>query len=127
MAIDFNKPVTTETAAPAANDRPKAMLWLNVGKSVTIKNEQGEDESMFVSTPIGLPLDTMQPMKGRSKLALFKNAFLEQLQQACLTIEPGHSEIVNGLEVQMTRGSTEAPQATDSDQAVISQLKIKFG
>ena len=123
--IDFTAP-KTETAASTTERKP-AYLWLNVGADVTITDESGKEVTQFISTPVGIPLDTMAPMKGRSQLAMLKNALLEKLQKAALSLEPGTSDYVNGLRLQITRASSEAPQANDSQQAAIDQIKVNFG
>lgn len=128
MAIDFNKTTTETPAAGAAKDRPQTMHWLNVGKTISLKNsETGEMEELFVSTPIGIALDTMQPMKGNSKLARFKNEFLKQLNEACLTLDPGSSDFVSGLEIQLSRVNPVKAEPTEDEAAGLSQLRNLFG
>lgn len=125
MAIDFTAP-KTETTAPAA-PKKQTLHWLNVGKTIRIKNAEGEMEEMFVSTPVGIALDTMAPMKGNSRLARFKNEFLRQLNEACLTLEPGSSDFANGLECQLSRVNPVKAEPTEDEAEGFQQLATLFG
>ena len=125
-AIDFSAP-QTQTAAAPAGERTPTMCWMNVGKTITLRNAEGEMEEMFISTPVGIALDTMAPMKGNSKLARFKNEFLKQLNEACLTLEPGSQEFVTGLEIQLSRVNPVKAEPTEDEAAGLNQLRNLFG
>lgn len=122
-AIDFSAPKTQTAAAPAA-DRTPTLLWMNVGRTIRMENDKGEMEEMFISTPVGIALDTMAPMKGNSKLARFKNEFLKQLNEAALTLEPGQHEFVTGLEIQLSRVNPVKAEPTESEAEVLKQLNL---
>ncbi len=69
----------------AAQDRPAAKLWLNIGY---MKNEK------FINLPIGLPIDTMEPVRvsGQEDWAKFqsaRNGLLKAIQDAGANLQPG--------------------------------------
>ena len=90
--LDFNK-------GPANNERrqdqsrPEAKVWLNFGY---------EANGRFVNLPLGLPIDTMEPIKvnGSAEWAQFqtaRNNLLKALQGAGDKLQPGEEQ-----EVRMT-------------------------
>lgn len=93
-------------------DQPKAKVWLNIGYIMqTEVLEEGKDariEDTFISIPVGIPLDTMEPkaIVGNSEnfraLTGAQNNLLEMLQKAAESLKPGDEEIVN-LQIQMRR------------------------
>lgn len=115
MAIELLKPTTNTTRNSRRDDRPDPEVWLNVG--YTSKNEEtGED--VFISVPVGIALDTMepQPISGKNEawrnLVQAKNGLLEALQEAAKGLEPGDEEIISDLTIQIRRkASTAAPDA----------------
>lgn len=95
------------------DDRPKAELWMNIGYSTEIENEEtGKVEHRFVSLPRGIPLDTMEKVQTDSSnqlLAAFqgaRNDLLEQIMDAAKLLEPGEERIIGeagGLQLQIRR------------------------
>lgn len=122
MAVNsaFNRTfgqVGSQAAAPAAasnNDREPTQVWLNVGY------EAGD---RFVSLPLGIPLDGMQPLavKGKDEdfrdFTVARNDFLGQLNELAAKLEPGEEQILT-LQVQMRRieGASEAPTMTSTNK-----------
>ena len=88
--LDFEA-AKTNTTAPrsgrqAAQDRPAAKLWLNVGYDAN---------GRFVNLPVGIPVDTMEtlPIRGQNEeWAQFQSArndLLKAIQEAGDNLEPG--------------------------------------
>lgn len=81
-------------------DLPKAQIWMNVGYVVETGNE--DQPTMFVSLPVGLPIDTMEAVPVTSRNAGFaqfqsaRNNLLKQVQDAAATLEPGEERIIGG-------------------------------
>ena len=130
--IDFsaNKSASGSIFGAPANgskaDQPKAKVWMNIGyvQPVTVKTEGSDDEHIehrFISIPVGIPLDTMEPkaVVGNSDdfraLTSAQNNLLEMLQKAAEQLAPGQEEIVN-LQIQMRRvkDPVAAPAAADN-------------
>lgn len=124
-------------AAPAANAaapqaRETAKVWLNVG--VYIDNPKEPGTQIFVSLPVGIPLDTMkfQEVRGSSEdfahLVQAKNQLLKDLQDASKDLPAGQSGKVGGLKVEVRRVA-EQQEALPGDgnsiaSAVSAALKI---
>jgi len=114
---DFAAPKTAPTTT-ARDDRPAAQVWLNIGINVDMSNpETGETETVFVSLPLGLPVDTMEPLAMRGSNANWanmvqaKNYVLEELQKMAAGVAPGEGEFVDGLKIQIKRVGTAAAPA----------------
>lgn len=103
-------------------DRPKAKVWLNVGFEVDGKR---------VTLPLGIALDTMEPIKitGQSvewhELAGARNALLKALQTAGDEVEPGSEVTVPGLVVSVRHVAAEM-EHDQSGNALIAAMP-KFG
>lgn len=103
--------------APAADDRPKAQFWINVGYSVNVNvtGPDGKDvvEQRFVSMPIGIPVDTQEELKTNTRnvewnmLQQARNELVHELIDAGGELQPGEERIVN-LQVQLRRVKDEA-------------------
>ena len=86
--LDFTAPSSTSSrnTRQAAQDRPAAKLWLNVGY---------EANGRFVNLPVGIPVDTMEalPIRGQNEeWAQFQSArndLLKRIQEAGDGLEPG--------------------------------------
>lgn len=117
-----------------AEDRPQATIWLNVGVTIPMANEQGVTEDVFVALPVGIPVDTTEhiAMRGSSKnwaqMVQAKNWLLDQLKKAGADLEPGQGEIIQGLEIQLKRvgGAAAEPVAGENPllQAMAARLKV---
>lgn len=87
--------LTAVESAPARTtntNRPKAKTWLNVGY---------ESNGKFVTLPLGMPLDTMEPSKisGQNeewiKQMTAGNALLKALQELGDSLVPGAEQEIN--------------------------------
>lgn len=106
----------------AAEDRPTAMAWLNIGYPVEFVNPKtGETESRFISIPVGVPLDTQKPINITSRndvmqgMQAAQNELLRQLQNAAAGMDAGAEAIVD-LQIQLRRinDKVEAPTITEA-------------
>lgn len=133
--IDFNENNSNNNSNNGSGNnqqRPQAKTWLNIGTYMPFTQSDGTVEQVFVGTPVGMPLDTQQPMKGNSSLAKRKNGLLEKFQRAAMQLEPGESREVlhdqnTGIVMMITRVSDQASVPSDDDQAAIDLVKINFG
>jgi len=101
------------SSAQRTYDRPKAELWMNIGYSTEIENEEtGKVEHRFVSLPRGIPLDSMEKLPTNSPNRLTaafqgaRNDLLEQIMDAAKLLEPGEERIIGeagGLQLQIRR------------------------
>ena len=108
--------------ATAKEEKKQAQIYLNVGITIPLPNQQGEMVDTFVSLPFGLPLDTMSKMvaKGNNQewnqLVDLKNGLLEALTKLGNTQEPGTGKVIPKLEVQVFhRKETSEPQAASGN------------
>ncbi len=108
MAIDFNQSFKKPTnSAASTEDRPKAEFWINLGYDSGYKPE-GSEESLFISLPQGIPLDTQEHLSTNSSNAQFaamraaQNDLLDQLIAKAETLQPGEATTIN-ITVQLRR------------------------
>ena len=79
------KTAAAPAAAPSTTERKPSEVWLNVGVNIPGAGEDGAD--LFVSLPVGLPLDDMKAIQIRGSnqnsinLKQVKNALLDELQK----------------------------------------------
>ena len=88
LANEVLNPAPAQTAAPTTGtDRVKAKVWLNLGVTLPMQQEDGSMVDTFISIPVGVPLDTMEPMVARgnnvenNQKVEIGNMFMEHLQQ----------------------------------------------
>lgn len=119
MALDLARLAAPSNAAPAsANQKPSAQVWLNLGYDVEVTNADGTIETRFVSLPVGIPVDTTDPVEMRGRNADYlaftkrRNELLETLQAAAKGLKPGEETKVSGLQIQIRRV---ADPVTDAD------------
>jgi hypothetical protein len=129
-------------AAPSTSKRdlPQANIWLNFGYTVMLTSRDAEGneatEERFVAIPVGIPLDTMEPIQIKTRSAEFaqfqaaQNDLLAQLKELGTQLQPGEARIValdpnTGLSVQMRRinGPVEAP-AADANNPFVAKLNL---
>ena len=115
-----------EGNAPTKADKPQAMLYLNVGVTLPLPNEQGEIIPTFVSLPFGLPLDTMSKMVAKgsnpswNSLVEMKNSLLEALVTLGNAQEPGSGKMLPKLEIQIFHRKEQAePVASANSMELI--------
>ena len=117
MAIDFtsalNKASGNKASATETEQRPASKVWINIGV------ETGDDQYSFLSLPMGIPLDNMEPVKVPSaknedfrNFRLAQNDLLSQIQALAATLKPGEERILN-LAVQIRHIEDAAEQTGD--------------
>jgi hypothetical protein len=92
-------------------DRPKAKLWVNIGRQIGDK---------FIS-PFGIPLDNLLPAEIRGQNVDFvkqktaENQLLEALQKLGMSFTPGQEETLN-LEVRIRRTNETIEVKSDENE-----------
>lgn len=143
--LDFNRSApqantnasTSSAAGTSRADLPKANGWLNFGYTVEIgADAEGNEETRFVSLPVGIPLDTMEPLTINSRNQEFaqfqaaRNDLLDQLKIVLGTMAPGEERILcvdgtTGLSVQLRRiNDPAAVPAADASNKFAIKLAI---
>ena len=131
-----------KTATPTTDKegRPQSQTWLNIGVEVDIPNPEfdatkavsdknPETVKSFVSMPVGIPLETTEPMvaKGQNKNWLntvqLKNLILSQLQEASASLDAGQGVVIEGLQMQIFRRNTAAAEPADGTNPLVEQFK----
>ena len=124
MAIQSNTArvfgARSNNSAPAADDRPKAQFWLNVGYISQVKDEDGTYR--FVSLTQGIPLDNIESLPTNSRnqgFAQFRqaqNELRDDLLAEAKKLAPGEDVIFdggpNGLSIQLRRVQDEQAAPT---------------
>ena len=133
--IDFNAPSTLNTAAAGTNGqaRPKAMKWLNIGYQVDVTDpETGEVETITVTLPVGLPIDTMSPRETNSKSPKFRklmaasNKLRADVETLFDNIAAGETAEMKGLRVFATHGG-KAAEIPEGENELLTGYKISIG
>lgn len=115
MAITNNARVfgarSSSATSTAAEDRPKAQFWLNVGYVSEVKDEDGTYR--FVSLAQGIPLDNIESLPTNSSNQGFahfrqaQNELRDDLLAEAKKLKPGEDLIFdggpNGLSIQLRR------------------------
>ena len=130
MAIDFTPQKSLlNQQANAKDELPKSEFWLNVGYSVDTKNEEGHNETVFISLPMGIALDSMKPVKTTSSNKRFqhiqqaRNSLAEQIMEFCKTLQPGETGNLN-LQIQVRRVSEEAAATSTDGNEFVRKLSL---
>jgi hypothetical protein len=107
----------TGARTSSKTDQPKAQFWMNVGYYA------GEgDDRRFVSLPVGIPLDTQEPLKVSGQNQSYndfngaRNELLKALVEAAGGLPPGGEDLVN-LQIQLRRVNDEVQVATGEANA----------
>jgi hypothetical protein len=124
MATDFEMRFGSKSNVRASTGKgqadEKAEFWINIGYLAKGAGPEGED--IFVSLPMGLPLDTMKPLKTNSSNEAFaelqaaRNDVWEQLMAIAKELKPGEERILNAdaaLQIQIRRVREEATVSVD--------------
>lgn len=109
----------SSTGNGGSNERPKALLWLNIGYEAEFTNADGVIEKRFVSLPVGVPVDTMAQLKANTSNEQYnqfqqaRNSLLEQLIAAGMALPAGESKAIPQLQLQLRKVSDQlaAPAA----------------
>lgn len=130
MAIDFTPNKTLlNNQSHAKDELPKSQFWLNVGYEVTGKDEEGNDETVFISLPMGIALDSMQPVKTNSsnkrftKIQQARNSLADQIMEFCKTLQPGETGNLN-LQIQVRRIAEEQSATAGDDNEFARKLSL---
>lgn len=119
--------------------------WVNIGFEVDVpvidpstgiqkvdENGQPMMEKDFISLPMNLPLDNIEPMAlGNGKNADWtkkvqaKNAILAQLKAACPTLAPGEGRITT-LQCQLFRKAAPAAEPAVGENPLLDQIGMKL-
>jgi hypothetical protein len=120
MAIDFAQRIANNNRGSNQNNsntQPKAQLWLNVGYYA------GEGEHRrFVSLPVGIPLDTQEPIRisGQNRefndFSAARNELLAMLIEEASKLEPGADDVVS-LQIQVRKVNGAAEVSVGEDNA----------
>ena len=111
-------------------DRPPSLFWLNVGVVLPGAGKDGDD--LFVSLPMGIPLDDMKPQEVRGNspdwinLVQAKNLLLEQIQQAAAGLAPGDRVQVPQLTVELTRKGEPAQRGDATTNPLFGLLQQRL-
>lgn len=138
MSIDFQRTFGRGNNAGNVStqnnneDRPKAELWLNIGYTVEVAVQNGEEtvnETRFVSLPTGIPLDTMELLSTRSTNEGFRafqsarNDLHSQIMAAAEALGPGEEKILN-LEIQLRRVNGEVEAVSTENNPFAKPLQL---
>ena len=136
-AASFNSIFGANAPAAAARtreDRPQAKVWLNVGRQVDCKVDDGTGNKVngtqFIALPMGLALDTMEemavPKSNRNpeykQIVLARNHLMKQIQAAAEKLQPGE-ELLIPLQVQIRRVE-EAQDLPEGDNQFLVDLAV---
>ena len=126
--LDFTAPAATAQTAARHGRRigprldangqplPESKLWLNFGYT---KNDK------FISLPLGLAIDTMEPMVARGQNVEFnkqvaaQNGLLKAIQDAGFKLEPGETQTIV-LECQLRRVNEKMEIADEDNEFAIN-------
>ncbi len=134
MALQERATFAMPNAAPTApsTERVAATLWANVGLMLPIIQEDGSTVEEFVSFPIGIPLDTQEPMvpRGRSQSWLHmvqtKNALLAWAQREAAKQEAGTGSCNNNLQVQLFRKNDAAAEVDPNENSMLAAMNERL-
>lgn len=133
----LNSPAPQSGTTTRREDLPKANAWLNLGYEVEVlvRDAEGKEatETRFVSIPVGIPLDTMDPINITTRNTEFaqlqaaQNDLLQQLKDLAAGRNPGDALIVP-LQVQLRRvnGPAQVP-AADASNPFAGKLDLASG
>lgn len=114
-------------AVPAATEARKSCeVWLNVGVTIPGAGENGTD--LFVSLPVGIPLDDLKPVKitgsnqNSINLKQVKNMLLDELQKLGAGMSAGDRKDVPQLSVQVYRIAEPAQVGSAESNPLIAGL-----
>jgi len=119
-------PAASATASNAKPDRAPSQVWLNIGVNIPGAGEDGKD--LFVSIPVGLPLDDMKPIQIRGtnqhsiNLKQVKNTLLDELQKLGAGMTPGDRKCVPQLQVEIYRVAKPEQTGTAESNPLLAGL-----
>lgn len=123
--LDFAKKFGA--AVPAKADKPVAQFWLNIGYGSGVVGADGVEK--FVSLPMGIALDTMEPVKTNSSNVEYsafmaaKNDLMEQILAVAEQLAPGEEKNLN-LEIQLRRVAAPHEAIDPAQNAFVKKLAL---
>lgn len=131
--------------APAVNDkatgkepRPEAQIFVNFGYLVEVQNAEAPNgvEEMFIGTPYGLPLDTMNESQVRGQSGMManiagaKNNWLRKLVDYGQSLEPGAAEYLivdeeSRFAVELRRRAAPLEARTDGSNPLVRDITFQ--
>lgn len=127
LASQSTKPAApTSGAAAPSTERKSSQVWLNVGVNIPGAGEDGAD--LFVSLPVGIPLDDIKPIVIRGSnqnsinLKQVKNMLLDELQKLGAGMAPGQRQTVPQLGVEVYRVAQPEQTGTAEGNPLIAGL-----
>lgn len=136
--LNFLNAARTAPVAPVApqqqTQRPKAQVWVNVGKTFPIMDDDGSVENVYVSV-FGIPADVLEepkPYTGKNRrmqqISARKIALFRKFKAAWEALAAGDALPVNGLELEMRRvGAPEEMSDEDVAGADLELDDVTFG
>jgi len=128
MAVFGSKETQRSNRSSDRDERPQAQVWVNIGKTLPVEQPDGTMKPTFISLPVGIPLDTTEPMpvRGNSKAwanqVAVKNAILKFLQEVGTGLEAGEGELIEGLEIQVYRRNTAQSEPSADENPLMAAL-----
>ena len=101
--LKFGKNAPKASTTTIVEEKVKSQLWVNVGYSIEVEGEQ-----VFVSIPMGIPVDSIKELPTNTRNAEFnmlnqaRNQLLADIVAASEDLESGESHVLE-LEVQLRR------------------------
>ena len=130
--LDFNAAGNSNNAGNGATERVKAQHYLNIGYEAEWTDpETGEKFVEFISIPVGVAIDTMNPREVRGKDPKYRwilqsgNALLAQLQGMVASLPAGESGVIPALEVRGTHASGAQPALDEATTAAVPQFSFR--
>lgn len=143
MSLDLSQFARSNREATNTNDstsnrksREEAKFWLNFGYIKAFKNEQGEDDQVFVTLARGIAVDQIDQFdldrvrnSNMATLRRDQNRFLDAIMAEANKLEPGTSKFLcfdekHNLGVELRRvGEAAKPHEEDTD----APLPFSFG
>lgn len=114
----------------------EAKIWINFGYIKRFKNEQDEDDQVFVTIARGIPVDQIEPFdldrirnSNMATLRRDQNRFLAAIMGEADKLEPGQSKIIafdndRNLGIELRRVGDAAPPHEEDASA---PLPFSFG
>jgi hypothetical protein len=126
------------SAGNQSTQRRDAQLWMNIGYQAEVPTDsgtEGETETVFVSLPYGIPLDTQEAFDlakiRNAKMASLRdaqNGLLEQVMDVANALAPGEERILasdkNGLCIQVRRVNAAAEAPAEGTNSLRKPLKL---
>lgn len=122
LLASFNK--KSASRSEVVDSKPVAQFWINVGIEIEISGTP-----TFVSLPLGIPLDNLEPVRVPNSdsdykdLCLVKNHLLALLKSKASELQPGDSELLLNASVQLYRKQADQ---SDSSPSGVDLTKISW-